>query len=74
MRGCLSPALSPGFDALCHLNSLFMHHFSPDELAGLLHAAAQIATRGLVMSDLVRGWLPLFFFRLAAPALARNAG
>ena len=54
------------------ISSLFMHHFSPEALVQLLRSAYRVAQRGLVMSDLVRGWLPLFFFRLAAPALARN--
>lgn len=54
------------------ISSLFMHHFSPEPLVQLLRSAYRVAQHGLVMSDLVRGWLPLACFRLAAPLLARN--
>jgi SAM-dependent methyltransferase len=54
------------------ISTLFMHHFSPPELAGLLRAAAQVVTHGLVMADLVRGWPPLLAFKLIQPIFARS--
>lgn len=54
------------------ISSLFMHHFSPAQLITLLHAASQVASRGLVMTDLVRGWAPLAAFHLLSPLFARN--
>jgi len=54
------------------ISSLFMHHFPPEALVQVLRSAQQVARRGIVMADLVRGWLPFFFFRLAAPVLARS--
>jgi len=54
------------------ISTLFLHHFAPDALIGLLRTAAQIARRGLIMSDLVRGWMPLAAFRLAQPVIARS--
>ena len=52
--------------------SLFMHHFAPEALVAMLRGAFAAARRGLVMSDLVRGWLPLLGFRLVQPLLARH--
>ena len=49
-----------------------MHHFAPDSLIALLRAASVCARRGLIMSDLVRGRLPLVAFRLAQPVIARH--
>jgi hypothetical protein len=54
------------------ISSLFLHHFSPGQLVELLRSVYALARAGLVMSDLVRGRLPLLAFRLSAPVLARN--
>jgi hypothetical protein len=54
------------------ISSLFLHHFPPEQLMLLLRAAYDLARCGLVMSDLVRGWLPYYAFRLVQPALALN--
>jgi len=54
------------------ISSLFLHHFEPDAAADLLRTAFACARRALIMSDLVRGWLPLAAFRLVQPAFARN--
>lgn len=54
------------------ISSLVLHHFSPAALISLLRSARQVAARGMVMSDLVRGWLPLAGFRLVQPLLARH--
>jgi SAM-dependent methyltransferase len=54
------------------ISTLFLHHFAPDSLIALLRAASICARRGLIMSDLVRGRLPLAAFRLAQPLIARH--
>jgi SAM-dependent methyltransferase len=53
-------------------SSLFLHHLAPDSVVEVLQAAFHCARHGLVMSDLVRGWLPLFAFWLVRPIFARN--
>ncbi len=54
------------------MSSLFMHHFAPDQLVALLRDAYACTRRALIMSDLVRGWLPLAAFRLVQPVFARH--
>jgi ubiquinone/menaquinone biosynthesis C-methylase UbiE len=53
-------------------SSLFLHHIAPDTLARLLRNAYRIARRGIVMSDITRGVLPLAAFRLVQPVFARH--
>ena len=38
----------------------------------LLQASYETARRGLIMTDLVRGWLPYYAFKLVQPVFARN--
>jgi SAM-dependent methyltransferase len=54
------------------LSSLVLHHFAPESLIHFLRASYEAAARGLVMTDLLRGWLPYFAFRLVQPVFARN--
>ena len=54
------------------ISSLFLHHFSAEGAAQMLRSATQVARRGLIMTDLTRGWLPLIGFKFAQPVLARN--
>lgn len=54
------------------ISSLFLHHFAPHEVITLLRKAFQASRRGIVMSDLVRGYLPLMAFKLITPIFARN--
>jgi SAM-dependent methyltransferase len=54
------------------ISSLVLHHFAPEALVTLLRAAYARSRRGLVMSDLIRGWLPYLGFKLAQPVIARN--
>jgi len=54
------------------ISSLFLHHLSPQGVVEILQSAFAAARRGIVMSDLVRGWLPLFAFKLVQPVFARN--
>lgn len=52
--------------------SLFLHHFSDDELPGMLRSLAAPGRRALVINDLDRHWALLAFVRLAGPLLARS--
>ena len=54
------------------ISTLFLHHFAPHESVHLLRLAASVARRGVLMSDLARGWLPLAAFWLAQPVFARH--
>jgi 2-polyprenyl-3-methyl-5-hydroxy-6-metoxy-1,4-benzoquinol methylase len=54
------------------ISSLFLHHFTPGQIIPLLQSAFQRAKRGIIMSDIVRGWLPIIAFKLASPLFARN--
>ncbi|MBA3874501.1 MAG: methyltransferase domain-containing protein [Anaerolineae bacterium] len=55
-----------------YLSSLFLHHFSPDNVKKLLAATFQSANKGIIMSDLTRGWLPMVGFKISQPIFARN--
>ncbi len=54
------------------ISTLFIHHLKPPEVIALLREAQAIARRGLIMSDLARGWLPLAAFKLVQPVFARH--
>lgn len=54
------------------VSSLVLHHFAPDALVSLLRETFRLARRGIVMSDIVRGYLPLAAFRLIQPIFARH--
>jgi len=54
------------------ISSLFLHHLPPDLAVEALRRAFAHARRGIVMSDLVRGWLPYIAFKLIQPLFARN--
>ena len=54
------------------VSSLFLHHFSPESLVALLRETYRLARRGIIMSDIVRGHLPLAAFRVTQPLLARH--
>lgn len=52
--------------------SLFLHHFTDDELPALLRALYGLARRALVVNDLRRARLPHAFGRAAFPLLFRS--
>lgn len=54
------------------VSTLFLHHLAPSELVHVLRLAGATARRGVLMSDLARGWLPLAAFRLVQPVFARH--
>lgn len=64
------PAAQAKFDYV--ISSLFLHHLQPEQAIRLLGQAFQTSRCGLVMSDLVRGWLPYYAFKLVQPVLARS--
>ncbi|MEO0596087.1 MAG: methyltransferase domain-containing protein [Chloroflexota bacterium] len=47
--------------------SLILHHFSPEQIMALLKTAYHVARRGIIMSDLTRGWLPYIGYKLITP-------
>ncbi len=49
-----------------------MHHLSPEKLTRVLEEAYGLARVALIMSDLVRGWLPYLAFKLVQPVFARS--
>jgi hypothetical protein len=53
-------------------SSVFLHHFPPEEVIELLRESIAIARRGIIMSDGVRGWLPLIAFKIGQPIFARS--
>jgi ubiquinone/menaquinone biosynthesis C-methylase UbiE len=55
-----------------YMSSLVLHHLPPEAVVALLRETYRQARRGIVMSDLVRGYLPLAAFRLVQPVLVRN--
>jgi ubiquinone/menaquinone biosynthesis C-methylase UbiE len=55
-----------------YISSLVLHHFPPMQVVGLLRETYRRARRGIVISDLVRGYLPLAAFRLIQPIFVRN--
>lgn len=64
------PLRDAGVDVV--ISSLFLHHFAPDQTAALLREFHRVARCGFVMTDIVRHTVPLAFFRLARPVLARS--
>lgn len=54
------------------ISSLFLHHFSPEQVLAFLRSTFRIARRGLIMTDLTRGWLPLLAFKIIQPIFARS--
>ncbi len=54
------------------ISSLFMHHLSPENLSWVLQETFRLARVAVIMSDLVRGWLPYLAFKLVQPVVARN--
>lgn len=55
-----------------YISSLFLHHFAPAQVIQMLRAMYQRARRGIIMSDLVRGHLPMMAFGVIQPIFARN--
>jgi ubiquinone/menaquinone biosynthesis C-methylase UbiE len=54
------------------ISSLFLHHFTPEEVIELLREAYARARRGILMCDVERNWLPLLGFKIVQPIFARS--
>ncbi len=54
------------------ISSLFLHHLPPEMVKRLLARTFQAANKGIIMSDLTRGRLPLIAFKLGQPIFARS--
>lgn len=54
------------------ISTLFLHHLPPEKLAAVLAQSFSAAKHALIMSDLVRGWLPFLGFKLIQPFFAHN--
>lgn len=52
--------------------SLFLHHFDPPEVAGVLRSLFALARRALVVNDLHRAWTPYLFGRAVFPFVFRS--
>ena len=67
--GCL-PFQSGAFDLV--VSTLFLHHLSPPDLAVMMRAWAWVCRGRLLLNDLVRDWVPYYFFLAARPIFARS--
>jgi ubiquinone/menaquinone biosynthesis C-methylase UbiE len=54
------------------ISSLFLHHFTAQELAQMLPRWARLARRSLIMTDLVRHPAPYWFMKATGPIFARS--
>jgi ubiquinone/menaquinone biosynthesis C-methylase UbiE len=54
------------------MSSLFLHHFSPQQVISILCQSFKVARRGIIMSDLVRGHFNEFAWHVARPVFARS--
>ena len=52
--------------------SLFLHHFRDDDVVSLLADFGRIATRAVIINDLVRNLVPYYFTRITGPILAAS--
>jgi SAM-dependent methyltransferase len=55
------------------VSTLFLHHFSPDELAALFSETRRVARRGFALLDLRRHRIPLAFLALAGRFLFESS-
>ncbi len=47
--------------------SLLIHHLAPSQVSQLLKEAYRCAKKAIIISDLVRGWLPYICYKLIQP-------
>ncbi|MEK6322090.1 MAG: methyltransferase domain-containing protein [Acidobacteriota bacterium] len=52
--------------------SLFLHHFRDEDVVRLLADFGRIATRAVIVNDLIRNLVPYYFARIAFPILASS--
>lgn len=54
------------------ISSLFLHHFAPQQVTAILCRAFEVARRGVIMSDLMRGRFNELAWHVARPVFARS--
>jgi methyltransferase family protein len=54
------------------ISCLFLHHLTPEQVITFLARTFSLARRGIIVSDIVRGRLPLIAFKLGQPVFARS--
>ena len=54
------------------VSTLFLHHLSPPDLAVMIRVWACVCRGRLLLNDLVRDWVPYYFFLAARPIFARS--
>ena len=54
------------------ISSMFLHHFTREQAVDVLRSAFRCARRAIIMSDLVRGRIPLLAFLVGARFIASN--
>lgn len=54
------------------ISCLFLHHLSPENIIVFLSRIFSLARRGIIISDIVRGRLPLIAFKIGQPIFARS--
>jgi ubiquinone/menaquinone biosynthesis C-methylase UbiE len=47
--------------------SLLLHHFTQTDVIKILKESYRCARHGIIMSDLIRGWLPLIGYKIIQP-------
>jgi 2-polyprenyl-3-methyl-5-hydroxy-6-metoxy-1,4-benzoquinol methylase len=52
--------------------SLFLHHFTEEDVIRLLADFSTIARRAVIVNDLVRNLVPYYFIKMAGPVLATS--
>ena len=67
--GCL-PFRAGAFDLV--ISTLFMHHLAPPDLTAMIGEWARACRGRLLLNDLVRDWVPFYFFLAARPVFARS--
>jgi ubiquinone/menaquinone biosynthesis C-methylase UbiE len=55
-----------------YISSLLLHHLTPEQVTTLLRETYANARHGIIMTDLMRGYLPQLAFALVKPVFARH--
>ncbi len=64
------PFQTGAFDLV--ISTLFLHHLSVPELVVMMRAWSRVCRGRLLLNDLVRDWVPYYFFLTARPVFARS--
>jgi ubiquinone/menaquinone biosynthesis C-methylase UbiE len=64
------PFLNDSFDYVTA--SLFLHHFTDEDVVNLLREFARVARRSVIVNDLVRNMVPYYLMKMAGPLIATS--